>query len=127
MKTSKLAVGFVLLLQVSLASAEPAPKCFGSALELCECSALFSVLEVEATTAGRHRMREWRALAKTLRISSYPVMGEALGNQLIDAKIAEWRALPSTVDTHREFSLLLSRCARFWDGSLTHLAVSIGP
>ncbi|KIC25314.1 hypothetical protein GC1_02640 [Leisingera sp. ANG1] len=127
MKFLGLAAGLMLMLQAPFANAERAPKCFGRAGELCECSALFSVLETEPTSAGQQRMAEWWELAERLRFWSYPVMGKDLGDRLINARIVEWRTLPSTIETHREFAQFLSSCARFWDGSLSEVPVSIGP
>ncbi|OED47596.1 hypothetical protein [Leisingera sp. S232] len=127
MKFMALAAGLICMLQAPFANAERAPKCFGWAVEYCECSALFSVLETELTTPEQRKMDEWRKLAERLRSWSYSMMGKELGDRLIDARIVEWRTLPSTIETHREFAQILSNCARFWDGSLSELPVSIGP
>ncbi|UWQ55462.1 hypothetical protein [Leisingera caerulea] len=114
-------------MQAPFANADHVPKCFGQAFEHCECSALFSVLETEDTDEGRRQTEEWRLLSDKLRSWSYTVMGKKLADQLIDARVAEWRTASSAIDTHQEFAQVLSSCARFWDGSLSDFPVSIGP
>ncbi|NSY36961.1 hypothetical protein GKC28_01605 [Leisingera sp. ANG59] len=127
MKLAGLAAGLILMLQPPSANAERVAKCFFGARDLCECSALFTVLETEETAEGRRQIQEWRALSGKLRFWFYPVMGKELGDRLTDARIYEWRILTSTIETKREFAQVVSSCARVWDNTLTCLPVSIGP
>ncbi len=110
-----------------MVQANGAPQCFSYAKPLCECSAVFAVLEDSVIETGTNETEEWRRLSDNLRLHSYSVMGKKLGDLFIDAQIDVLLNSTDSIEARIRLGQLLSRCLVYLEQDVGYPKVIVGP
>ena len=118
----------VTILNMATAPAASAeiPSCPAAQI-LCECSAVFSIIELEDAANNEKAVMEFRDTAASLKLSSMSLDGTSMVELVIRKRIKYWTSLVDNIQSRIELAQVLADCSKFHDKDLRGIRLSITP